>query len=1002
MMKIQIQNKPEMTFLPARIAGLKWLMLLLVAGLLSACGAVTQSESSGDLTAGMASVTVSVNGSQSRAGRSQSSAERPAGVPSEVTSLQIEIVDSRSRRQDVAELIDGDGSATLIVRAGDNYTLRGTAKAGDEILFQGETTIESLRAGAAVTINLTLQDQVQLTLTPLPDIEIGVGAAAVSFNLQGLDNQAIIWSVNDVAGGSAAFGTIDDNGNYSPPAVLPANPTITIHATPLVSAYFAQSFSFDLLPGDNINNAPQASAGNDQSVNEGAAVTLTAAASNDSDGAIVSYAWLQTSGASVTLSDSSAISPTFTAPVLTTPDTLSFQLSVTDNEGASASDTVSIKVNPVNATPLAAAGADVTVSASAVVSLNGSGSSDGDGSIVRFSWSRVSGDFDPTLGNADAAIASFTTPALQYGGVAVFQLEVTDNEGASASDQITVTVLGTDQALVAHAGSDQTVTENTLVTLDGTASNDPDNVITAYVWEELSAGGIVLSDNTLAMPTFNAPAVSASTNFQFRLSVTNDHGDSAQDVVTITVNPAVVVNARVFFAASSDGFTHNIWVSDGTAGGTLQVASVRMDNINLHEFKTIGDVFYFQGDDGSNGRELWRSDGTAAGTEMLSVAADADYVQFGAATSADPGQFTVLGDRLLLSAMTSNDGTFNYFEYLSLDTTASAVTPSDFAHVFSAAPYSGSGSLNRQQGVMNGYVYFANRAFTPTVVNSLYRTDGINAAELVASSLSSPDTHDFTELNGELFFVIGSKQLWKTDGVTTTLLKTFVNHVGFSTSSSLSQPYNGGMIVHDNHLFFVADDGQGSELWKSNGLSGNAPDTVLVADLDGNPAASTYPYEFREVNGKLLFFSGEGAAATDGLWVTDGTAAGTQRIAALGVNRSDSGYFAEGYNTTMAQVLTIGGQQRLFFMANDGTNGNELWTSDGSAVGTSMVKDIRTTGSSFPALFMPANDELFFSAQDDDGRAKLWKTDGTASGTTLVLDVCSSCFGQGVFFRAFD
>ena len=791
---------------------------------------------------------------------------------------------------------------------------------------------------------------------------------------------------------------IDDNGNYTPPAQLPASPTVTITATPQVSAYFAQSFSFDLLPSDNINNAPLANAGSDQTVNEATAVTLSGAASNDSDGGIVSYQWQQTAGGSVTLSDSSAVNPSFNAPSLTQSETLVFQLTVTDNDGASASDSVSITVNPVNSPPLANAGGDVTVSAGATVSLNGSASSDSDGSISSFNWSRVSGDFDPLISNADSAIARFTAPALQYGGAAVFRLDVVDNEGASASDEVTVTLLGTDQALVANAGIDQTVNENTLVTLDGSASNDPDNVITGYLWEELSSSGVVLSDNTQAKPTFSAPAVSASTDLIFRLTVTNDHGDSAQDEVIITVNPALVVRPKVFFAARTSGTDHKLWVSDGTAAGTLQVAAVSMNNESLPEFKTVGDFFYFLGNDGVNGRELWRSDGTTAGTEMLPVAADAAYVSLGAASSADPANFIVLGDRLLFSAKTSNDGTYNYFEYLSLDTSASPVTLANFTTVFNNIPNYESVAQNREQGILNGAVYFAHTVYSPSVVTTLYRTDGVNPAQQVASGFSSPNLHDFTEMNGELYFVVGQKELWKTDGVTTTLLKTFATHVGYTQSVSLSEFYNGGVIVYNNELYFVANDGQGSELWKSNGQSGDSPDTMMVADLDNNPAASTYPYQFRIVNGALLFFSGEGDAATDGLWRTDGTAAGTVRIAALGVSSSDSGYFGPGYSTAIPQVLTIGGRQRLFFVANDGVNGNELWISDGSAAGTTMVKDINTTGSSLPALFIPANGELFFSAQDDDGRAKLWKTDGSAEGTTLVRDVCPSCYDQTAFF----
>jgi len=96
-----------------------------------------------------------------------------------------------------------------------------------------------------------------------------------------------------------------------------------------------------------VNIAPVANAGSDQSIDQNSIVTLSGAMSDDSDGNIVNYSWMQVSGATVTLSSNSIAEPTFTAPETLVPITLVFDLTVTDNEGKTASDLVSIRVNPV-------------------------------------------------------------------------------------------------------------------------------------------------------------------------------------------------------------------------------------------------------------------------------------------------------------------------------------------------------------------------------------------------------------------------------------------------------------------------------------------------------------------------------------------------------------------------------------------------------------------------------------------------------------------------------
>jgi trimeric autotransporter adhesin len=185
-------------------------------------------------------------------------------------------------------------------------------------------------------------------------------------------------------------------------------------------------------------------------------------------------------------------------------------------------------------------------------------------------------------------------------------------------------------------------------------------------------------------------------------------------------------------------------------------------------------------------------------------------------------------------------------------------------------------------------------------------------------------------------------------------------------------------------FFFSANDGtHGSELWKTDGTTDG---TVLVKDIrpgtDGGVFGS--PGNSANLNGALLFVANDGTNGYE-LWRSDGTSDGTTLVKDI---RPGNG------NSRPKLLVNVGGT--LFFAANDGTNGYELWRSDGTSDGTTLVKDIRSGAldSSIGGL-IDVNGTLFFSANDGSSGSELWKSDGTEAGTVLVSDITPGLGGFG-------
>lgn len=188
------------------------------------------------------------------------------------------------------------------------------------------------------------------------------------------------------------------------------------------------------------NTLPSVNAGNDIRSDESTSVTLTAT-SNDSDGNIVSYGWEQIDGPTISLASTTSSSLIFTAPEVIEDVTAAFSITVTDNEGGTATDSVVVTIVNVNKLPSISLVESLSVNEETQATVTAD-ASDEDGEIASYAWSQVSG-VSLTLGVTTTATLSITAPIVTDNQQAVLSLEVTDNKGAVSTKELIVTVVNT-------------------------------------------------------------------------------------------------------------------------------------------------------------------------------------------------------------------------------------------------------------------------------------------------------------------------------------------------------------------------------------------------------------------------------------------------------------------------------------------------------------------------------------------------------------------------------
>ncbi len=246
---------------------------------------------------------------------------------------------------------------------------------------------------------------------------------------------------------------------------------------------------------------------------------------------------------------------------------------------------------------------------------------------------------------------------------------------------------------------------------------------------------------------------------------------------------------------------------------------------------------------------------------------------------------------------------------------------------------------------------------------------GAQTPELIKEDTSIQEIQHMAASAGKIFFsarreAVGPRYPCLSDGTSagTKLLK----EVPISTGGQFTE-YNG------KTCFRALDNSENMELWITDGTEAG---TVMIKDI--NPAGTGCYRIIGVLNGKLCFTGDDGVHGRE-LWVTDGTEAGTVMLKDINPGNGHA------FPATQPQTGIYNG--RLYFGADDGSNGTELWVTDGTEAGTVLLKDIHTTGDGDPAYFTVVNDKLFFMALSAGEGGELWVTDGTGAGTVLVKDI---------------
>lgn len=360
---------------------------------------------------------------------------------------------------------------------------------------------------------------------------------------------------------------------------------------------------------------------------------------------------------------------------------------------------------------------------------------------------------------------------------------------------------------------------------------------------------------------------------------------------------------------------------------------------------------YFAANDGQNGMELWTSDGTTAGTSLLKD------ILIGSASSS-PEHLKVCGDKFYFIAKDPQN-TSRKALYVSDGTSAGTSKI-----ITLSADLAGIQASNYYQ-YFNGKVFFKHDDGTGF---EFWSTDGTTTGTAIVRNIfqnagsSHPD--HFFEFMGKLYFnaedALNGKELWASNG---TSGGTAIVSTGNINTTLYGPRY---FTAYNGYIYYEYD----GELWRTDGTGAN---TSMFLQI--NPDFKSEPKNFLAYNGKLYFAAKRNGLAHE-LFVTDGTTTGTVPVLA-----NMDGY----YTSSLTEV-----SGKIFFSGNSDLNGQELWSSDGTAGNTELYYNLAadnpnvSSGLIVNNPMIAINDTLYLNASQNSTVQELFYTTGTDNALTRI------------------
>jgi ELWxxDGT repeat protein len=497
----------------------------------------------------------------------------------------------------------------------------------------------------------------------------------------------------------------------------------------------------------------------------------------------------------------------------------------------------------------------------------------------------------------------------------------------------------------------------------------------------LSLSGSLTAAFVLA--TLLAPTVAAGDLGQSTLVRDIARGSDESGPLSADPNELTDVNGTLFFTASGPG-GRELYKSDGTDAGTVRI-NVRpgSSSSSPDSLTVLGSNVFFAANGGDGyGRELWVSDGTAAGTHIVKD------IRAGSKSST-PSDLTVMGGKLYFAAIGGAG--------LGRELWVSDGTPLGTHIVRDVAAGKGSSDPRHMVAVDNRLFFRANLDRSP-YSSGLWATDGTSQGTTPIPVNAGLDAAQLTRVGSQLFFVSAEAPNGPFEGVVTLR----VVRPGANTSVRLTElaecpdeysTYSGCRVECGNEfceatndltavgdlLFFVTDT---DRLWRSDGTKAG---TFKLTRLGGCNLVRGVPCakSFTNVNGKLFFVTPriEYSSATEAnehigteVWTSDGTVAGTSLV--RGFAPYQPWYWIAPCPNCYYGSYRVGAggafEGQYYFQGPDGA----LWRSDGTDAGTTRACPSDDPCAYWaPARFEVSGDTLYMTADDfADGR-ELWRFD---------------------------